>query len=165
MSATMFTNKHVIAAMLIAPVVAILAYFAVDNFVSEKPHSAVAGGTYKLIAKSNCRYGSGICTFKNGEMEMDLRLEDMGSQVLLSLRSSQPLSGVRLSLSEAGRQDAEPVALIASSPETWQGRFTLEYDGDEVLRLVASAGGAYYFGETVAAFGHRDNPYDQGGEH
>ena len=158
----MFSNKHFIAALLVTPILAVIAYFAVDNLVSEKPHSAVEGGTYKLLAKSNCRYASGVCTFKNADMEMDVTLEEQGDTVLLTLNSAVPLSGVKLSLSAPSDETPVPLELtsVAGEPNKWQGRFNIAYSGDEILRLVVSAGGAYYFGETVAAFAHRADPYE-----
>ena len=63
----MFKNKHFIVALLIAPILAIIAYFGVDIAVSEKPHAAKKGQSYKLVSKSNCRYTSGLCDMENGE--------------------------------------------------------------------------------------------------
>ena len=53
----MWKNKHVVVAMLVAPILAILAWFAVDSMVAERAHSAKPGASYKLVAKSNCRAG------------------------------------------------------------------------------------------------------------
>ncbi len=60
----MFRNKHLILAFLIAPVLAIIAWFSVDYFVAEKPHSAKPGASYELIAKPNCRRFSRRCDLK-----------------------------------------------------------------------------------------------------
>ncbi|NOQ87942.1 MAG: hypothetical protein GQ550_03380, partial [Gammaproteobacteria bacterium] len=49
-------NKHLILAMFVAPVLAIIAYSSVDTIVSEQPQAAMQGSSYKLAAKSNCRY-------------------------------------------------------------------------------------------------------------
>jgi len=69
----MFTNKHVIIAMLVAPVLAIMAWFAVDYFIGERPHAAKEGAAYTLIAKSNCRYDSGQCDLENSDFKLNLR--------------------------------------------------------------------------------------------
>ena len=159
----MFTNKHVIVAVLVAPVLAIMAFYGVDHVVSEKPHSAKEGSSYQLVAKSNCRYGSGACTFKNGDMKIQITLAEQNDSVLVTLTSDIPLSGVKLSLAEANTENLESLpqelTSITGEPYTWQGNFDLSYSGDELLRMVASAGGAMYFGETVAAFGNRESPY------
>ncbi len=39
----LLTNKHVVIAMLVAPVLAVIAYFAVDASVSEAPKAAQPG--------------------------------------------------------------------------------------------------------------------------
>ena len=38
-----YKNKHVVVAMLVAPVLALIGYFSVDALVAEKPHAAQAG--------------------------------------------------------------------------------------------------------------------------
>lgn len=63
----MFKNKHFILALLIAPILSIIAYFGTDMALSEKPHAAKEGETYKLASKSNCRYTSGLCDMENGD--------------------------------------------------------------------------------------------------
>jgi len=64
-----FKNKHVITAMIVAPILAIVSYYAVDLMVKEQPKAAVEGQAYKLIAKSNCRYSSGACDLVNGDFK------------------------------------------------------------------------------------------------
>lgn len=39
----MFKNKHFILALLIAPILSIIAYFGTDMALSEKPHAAKEG--------------------------------------------------------------------------------------------------------------------------
>lgn len=56
----LLTNKHVVIAMLVAPVLAVIAYFAVDASVSEPPKAAQPGQSYPLAVRSNCRYTSGF---------------------------------------------------------------------------------------------------------
>ena len=48
-------NKHVLIATLMAPVLALIAYFGVNALVGEKPHAAEAGQSYVLVEKPNCR--------------------------------------------------------------------------------------------------------------
>ena len=42
----MLTNKHVVIALIVAPILAVIAYFATDAAVGEKPHKAQAGKSY-----------------------------------------------------------------------------------------------------------------------
>jgi hypothetical protein len=162
----MFKNKHIIAALLISPILAILAYFAVDALVSEAPHSAVPGNSYELIAKSNCRYASGACTFKNGDMEITLTLDDLGNQVQLNLESAVPLDGVKIALVQ-GNNGQEPRELTPLNAERtrWQGTYDLSYTAEETLYLVTSAGEAFYYGETAAPFGHYETSFGKDFRH
>jgi len=68
------TNKHLIIAMIVAPILAVIAYYGVDRVVSETPHKAVKGQSYPLAAKSNCRYKSGECTLKNGDISLTINV-------------------------------------------------------------------------------------------
>jgi hypothetical protein len=70
------TKKHLIVAMIVSPILAVLTYYAVDFKVSEKPHSAVPGNSYPLVAQSNCCYSRGKYTFKNGDIEASISISD-----------------------------------------------------------------------------------------
>ena len=65
-------NRHVLVASLVAPLLALLAWFAIDFFTSETPHAAVEGQSYALVEKPNCRYDSGLCGLKNNDFELEL---------------------------------------------------------------------------------------------
>ena len=91
-------NKHLILAMFVAPVLAIIAYFSVDSIVSEKPQAALQGSSYKLAAKSNCRYQSGNCTLKNGDIEVQIRARRIaGKEIELSMFSELPVQNAIIS--------------------------------------------------------------------
>ena len=95
----MFKNKHIIAALIVTPILTIIAYFAMDYMVSEKPHKAQAGASYELVEKPNCRYPSGICGLKNADFEVDMHVELLDDGYMqLSLESVYPLDGVKLAL-------------------------------------------------------------------
>ncbi len=66
-------NKHVVIAMLMAPVLALISYFAVDKLMADPPQAAVSGESYRLIEQSNCRYNSGQCALINGNFELRLK--------------------------------------------------------------------------------------------
>lgn len=155
-----FTNKHVVAALIIAPILSVIAYFAVDNIVSEKPHQAKKGAEYVLLAKPNCRYSSGKCGFKNGNFELEVRLEPHDTGVALMLDSQFPLVGGKVSLQEPDQENV-PIALTAADEtgKLWSAQFEHHYQEDDVLRLVVSSQDSLYYGETVAAFGHYETSY------
>lgn len=156
----MFTNKHVIVALLVAPVMAVLGWFAVGQLIGERAAPAQAGQSYPLLAQSNCRYASGSCELKNADMWLRLQAEP-GDAPRLLLTASHPLDGVKLALAAAaGGEPAEPAAMASPrelKPDSDDGRhwvLTLSRDlpADARLQLVARAAGALYFAETETAF-------------
>lgn len=145
----MLKNKHFIIALLVTPVLALLAYFGVDALVKEQPHKAKEGGSYELVAKPNCRYASGKCLLKNGNFELMLRVEN-GQ---LYVNPSFELTGVRVGLLAPGK-DQEQRHTLSFNPQTqeWLAPIDHPVDVNTQLRVVANAGGASYFVETIMAF-------------
>jgi len=150
----MFRNKHVVVAMLVAPVLAILAWFAVDYFVSERPHAARTGGTYLLIAKSNCRYDSGQCDLTNGDFELTLRPTEIGeSMVTLDLESRFALQQATVGLVNNGIE-AEPSGMVSSGAGAthWSTMLTRPQSSESTLRIAVVAQGATYYAEVPIVF-------------
>ena len=82
----MWTNKHVIVSLLVAPILAILAWFGVDYLVAEQAQPAEQGTMYPLVARSNCRYDSGQCDLANNDVKMSIRpVELLASRIKGSL--------------------------------------------------------------------------------
>lgn len=147
-------NKHLILAMFIAPVLAIIAYFSVDYMVSEKPHAALPGGTYQLAANSNCRYQSGACTLKNGDIEVHIhasRTDD--KDVKLSLNSTLPIQHAIISY-VTGDIASEPAKLNANSAEmgNWDITISLANPEKTKIRLALNIADSLYYAETTAIF-------------
>ena len=152
-----------ILAMFVAPVLAIIAYFSVDYVVSEKPQAAMQGGTYKLAAKSNCRYQSGLCTLKNGDIEVQLRARRIGEKTVeLSMHSGLPIQYAIIS-SVTVETAAEPVQMNAASAEMKSWHITLELADPEKssLRLALSISDTVYYAETTAVFIDYETPFSQ----
>ena len=154
----MFTNKHVVIAMLVAPVLAIMAWFAVDYFIGERPHAAKAGATYTLIAKSSCRYESGRCDLVNGDFEITLRATGVTPDaVALELVSKHALEGATVGLVEAG--SAPSTAQMAPTDDKatrWMATLPHPAERESALRVAAVAGGATYYAEVPVVFMHLD---------
>ncbi|CAM4047769.1 hypothetical protein [Vibrio neonatus] len=149
----MFKNKHFIVALIVAPILAVITYFGIDMAVSEKPHAAKQGESYKLISKSNCRYTSGLCDFENGEFKIQFRSEKLTENTLdLTLKAKFPLQGIKVSLDENG--DAKPVNMTATSADkrNWAVSLPASDLDTKQLRVVAQADNTYYFGETDTTF-------------
>jgi len=147
-------NKHMILAMFVAPVLAIIAYFSVDYMVSEKPQAAQQGSSYKLAAKSNCRYQSGNCTLKNGDVEVELRARRIGDkEVELTLFSELPVQHAIISYL-TGDFESEPKQMNVTSAKTNNRHIILQLDDPEksILRLALNISDVMYYAETTAVF-------------
>jgi hypothetical protein len=147
-------NKHLILAMFVAPVLAIIAYFATDYVVSEKPHQAQQGNTYKLAANPNCRYQSGQCTLQNGDVEVRVTVERITASLIeLTLRSSMPAQKVLASFVE-DNDTAQPQAMQSVDAENtvWHAKFNISNPETAQLRLAMELSGALFYAETPAVF-------------
>ncbi len=148
----MWKNKHVVVAMLVAPVLAIIAWFAVDQIVAEKPHAAQPGEAYSLLARSNCRYDSGQCDLVNGDFELTLRPSDMAAaSVGIELVSKHALETATIGLADAG---ASPFAMAAtdSSALRWTASIARPVPDNSSLRIAVIAEGTTYYAEVPVVF-------------
>lgn len=155
----MFTNKHVVIALIIAPVLSVLAWFAVGRLAGEDAAPAQPGQSYPLVAKSSCRWPSGQCELENGDFLLTLRI-DRGLR--LSLSSAHPLEGVMLGVfdPEAGQLaegellgfSAGPMVQADESGLLWETQLARRPSADDRFRLVAGAGGSTYYAETSTQF-------------
>jgi hypothetical protein len=146
------TNKHVIIAMLVAPILAVLAWIAVGQFAGEQPHSAQPGRDYPLVAQSNCRYASGACDLSNEDFRVRLVLDQSADPVLI-LSASHPLDGVLLSVGTP-EQNLPPERMRAADGQglEWQVLLGRVPSPQERIRLVATTGGSAYFAEASTLF-------------
>ena len=149
----MFTNKHVIVAMIVAPVLAILAWFSVGEFIGEKPRVAQPGQSYPLVEKSNCRYASGLCELENEDFRLKLSYQDDATGRHLLLRASHALKGVVISVG-LPEHEVQPGAMRSADGQGLEWRLALgsRPAPNERIRLVASAAGSRYFGEAGTLF-------------
>jgi len=149
----MFTNKHVIIALIVCPILAILAWYAVGNLIGEKPQLAQPGNSYPLVEKSNCRYESGACDLENEDFKLTLVYQDGLSGAQLVLQSSHPLEGVVLGVGLPDAQES-PAVMRASGGQglKWRLAIAAAPAPDERIRLVAMAGGSSYFADASTSF-------------
>jgi len=145
-------NKHVIAALLTAPVLVILTWFAAGALFGEKPRPAQAGRAYPLIEKSNCRYPSGQCDLENQALRLTLRARSE-PHLCLELRSSHAMESVQLSVADPG-QEAAPRALeaVGDDGRTWRLVIAHLPAPPQRILLAATRGGSAFFAETSTAF-------------
>ena len=153
---SIFNNKHILVAMIVSPILALITYFAIDYVVKEKPQAAQQGQSYPLIAKSNCRYSSGQCNLVNSDFKASLKVEKVDGQSALSLEANHPLDGVMIGFAKQGDDIGKvtPVAMDNQSESRQNWVLSLESDVDEntTLAIAISANGSQYFGETQMAF-------------
>ena len=150
----MWKNKHIVVAMLVAPVLAIMAWFAVDYLVAERPQSAQPGAAYPLVAKSNCRYDSGRCDLENADFEISLLpLQITPTQVSIRLESRFPLQQATLGLVEQGTA-AAPVRMSADGGDNtaWLAQIAAPASSDSLLRVGVVSDDATFFAEVPVVF-------------
>ena len=145
----MWKNKHVVVALIVAPILSILAWFAVGQLVGEKPHAALEGETYTLVARSNCRYASGACDLVNSDFKLTLTPEMLAaSSVALTMTSSHALDSAALGLVE-GASAAAPAPMTQTDDDgrEWQGLIPRPGSHESSIRVAVSAQGATWFAE------------------
>lgn len=159
-----YKNKHVIVAMLVAPVLALISYFSVDAVVAEKPHAAQAGEHYELLEKSNCRYSSGACDLKNGDMHIAIKPDWVTNNKLrLTISSVQPLEKVVSARVNALGEEvaASTMESLDESGLTWSTEMMTPDADLERFRLAVSVNKTWYYGDAALKFIHYQAAVDQ----
>jgi len=149
------TNKHVVTAFIVTPVLAMLGYFIADLLVKEKPHVAIEGSSYALVAKSNCRYTSGECDLVNASFKTKLTVENTEQGGQLTLKSNHPLEGVKIGFSNHDKGTLvtpTSMSLKDKTQQVWSVDLPSDADKDTKLMISMQANGAYYFAESQMAF-------------
>jgi len=159
---SILTNKHFVVAMLVTPILAVLAYFLTDYLVSERPHAAEQGASYKLVAKPNCRYPSGKCELSNGEFLITLKPEQPeNGRIPLNLDANFSLKGVKIAVSQSLEDLSVPSEMQArdETNKRWQVIIEQPSSEDTHLRLVILVRGSLYFAEVTTVFFSEERPY------
>jgi len=156
-----FKNKHVITAMIVSPILAVLAYFAVDLVVKEKPHVAAAGQAYPLVAKSNCRFTSGKCDLENASFKSQLSVDD--KQRVLKLTSSHALQKAAVGFIAEDGTEILPASMspIDNTNTSWQLELPSNANSDSLARVALIANDAFYFAETTMQFSAYETTFDK----
>lgn len=153
----MFKNKHVTTAFIVAPILAILSYFATDYIVSDLPSAAEDGTSYSLLARPNCRYQSGQCTLVNGDLEIRMHLLKLESgETVLQANTSHPLKGVRVALVNTAQvnQETPPLAFVKVDEEgtSWRLPMTPAHLESHEIRIATLADKTIFYGSTETTF-------------
>ena len=153
----MFTNKHVVIALIVAPILSVLAWFAVGSLTGEQAAPAEPGQDYPLVEKSSCRWASGQCELENEDFELTLKYSEAGK---LLVHSVQPLEWVLVSVYDPEVGDTIPPVALVSADTTgheWRHPASDLPGAGERIRLVAAAAGSRYYGEMSSQFAQPAN--------
>ena len=157
----MWKNKHVVVALIVAPILAILAWFAVGQIAGEKAHVAKPGGTYPLVARSNCRWESGECELVNNDLKMTILPLELGAQYTrLSLDSEFPLAQATFALLSDGNEIAANAEHDESADAAAQMIVTIPAfaDPEAMLRVAVTVQESLYFAEVPVVFMRPEEP-------
>lgn len=159
----MFKNKHVIVAMLVAPVLALISYFATDYIVGEEPTAVREGASYPMVARSNCRYASGVCTLVNGDLEIKLSvIKGVDGEPVIQMYSSQILDGVRLAFVDAATEFPPLVmSQLGSDAKQWQSELPNNAGRMDELRVAMRSTGAVFYASVGTDFFEHDTRYPE----
>ncbi len=162
---TLLKNKHVLVAMIVSPILAVISYFAIDYVVKEKPQAAQAGSSYPLVAKSNCRYSSGQCNLVNSDFKASLKVESVDGRPELRLDANFPLDGVMVGIAHEGVdiQTVQPKPMVNNGGTTqkWVLPLDAQVNDKTTLAIAMSVKGSQYFGETMMAFSQYETSFKQ----
>jgi hypothetical protein len=157
----MWKNKHVVIAMIVAPILAVLAWFAVGSLVGEKARVAEPGAAYPLVARSNCRWESGECELVNNDLKMTILPLELGAQYTrLSLDSEFPLTQATFALLTGGNEVAAKAEHDASPDAVAQMTVTIPAfaDPEAMLRVAVTVQESLYFAEVPVVFMRPEEP-------
>jgi hypothetical protein len=140
--------------VLVAPILSVVAWWAIGVLFGEKPQQAQEGRTYPLLEKSNCRYASGLCTLENVEFKLALSYTEDDAGYFLVVRASHILQGILLAVGQSEVELSSPAAMTAVDEQGTHWRMALDSrpTTQARIRLVASASGSTWFGDDSASF-------------
>ena len=154
----MLRNRHVIIALLLAPLLAVLAWFAVGALFGEKPRSPRPGEIYPLLEQSGCRYAGGACELENADLRVGLSYsEESGGGI--ELTSSHALDSVLMSVARP-EEDTGPRVMEAADEagRRWRLAIGPRPHRRERIRVVLSRAGVAYVAEASTEFLQQTGP-------
>lgn len=149
---SLLRNRHFITALLVAPLLAVLAWFAVGQWVEEpalQPTPAQSGNSYPMIERPGCRYAGGDCGLSNEDFKLALAVTPDGQ---LRLASAVALDYVLVGLVSSTGQPPSQAQPVSAQRDRWVHSFSAVPSSDDRLRVVAGVDGASWFGEASLIF-------------
>ncbi len=146
-------TKHIVAAFIVTPVLAVLGYWVADKLVGEAPVVAQVGQNYPLMAASNCRYASGYCDLRNANFGVRLEVVQEAGAATLRVTSKHQLSRVLVSVTQAGAVAQAPQALEYNGlAQYWEIVLKAVPLASTELKFVANVKGITFYAQTSFAF-------------
>ena len=155
---SMLTNKHVLAALLVAPILAVLAWYGTGQLtddVEQQAAPAQGGASYPLVERPGCRYPGGKCGLSNEGFKLAIVVQPTGQ---LRMTSAVPLDFVLVGLESEDDQGPVKALPVSAERDRWVHNFTVMPSSEDRLRVVAGVSGASLFGDVALAF---TEPSDQ----
>ena len=160
-------NKHVVTAFIVAPILALISYFATDKVVSEKPSVAKEGAAYPLSVKPNCRYQSGLCTLENGDLTIHLEfLENGAGRAIFIAQSNLALEGLKVGVEYSSESELDELNLFDLEPQSddlteWSLELAQQVNHESELKVVAKARQALFYASISGIFQSRVPVFEQ----
>ena len=148
-------RPHVVAAVLVAPILAVLTYLAVDALVGERAAPAAAGVPYRLVAASNCRRAGQQCTLRNASFELHIVVTEFDERRgALEVTASHPLSQLALAVARTPADRPAPTVFAAAADDgrVWRGELAAPGSETATVQLAATASQSAFFAEFPATF-------------
>lgn len=145
-------NKHLVVALLVAPLLAVFAWYGVgwiSGDVAEEPVPAEPGASYPLIERPGCRYAGGACALSNEDFELTITLTDTG---VVNVISAVPLESLLVGLGSQANAQPGLARPVSGGLTEWRYPLGTLPASEDSVRFVAVAQGTAYFGEASLVF-------------
>lgn len=143
-------SRHVIVALLVAPLLAVGAWFAVGYWVAGDamtPAPAAQGSAYPLLERSGCRYAGGRCVLSNGDLDIAVTLEGERLYFAPSVEVDVLIAGLIL------LTESVPVeAIWRETQQAWEVALPGVPSANDRLRVIVSRNDSEFYGEASMAF-------------
>ena len=153
----MFKNKHIIIAMIVAPILAVLAWFATGMLVDEKPHTMQEGSVYTLNVKSNCRWASGNCTLENEDIRIDVTGKYTSYTLELVVKSSVGLSDVKIAYD---KNDKPQSMVYDKNKDLWGGILDIKHKTQFINAVFVVNNTVFYAQLPTTFLNPKDTKFD-----
>lgn len=149
----MLSNKNLVVAIFVAPVLSILAWWAVGAFIGEQPRPVQEGRTYPLLEQSNCRYASGLCELQNVDFKLVLSYREDKLGAYLAVDASHSLQDILMAVGPAESETVPgEMKVIGEQGTQWRMALDNRPGSQARIRLVARAAGSSWFGDASTHF-------------